>query len=625
VRRIGDHADGVLPRLPVQWIAVMRTWAGQIVIAVTLTGSALILTALYWPFLARTPFVILFVAAILSARLAGRAAGLIAVAFGLAGSIWFPPPWDLPRLPQLLVGFAVFSGGSAWLVGRHQEIVCDLRTSRERLAFIVASLPALVWAIDRNGYVTFADGRGIEGVGLTPAKLIGRTFFEVYRDAPEMLSNTRRVLDGDTFTARATVDGFEIETSHSPVRGDRGTVIGALGVSVDVTGRLVFERRYRDTQKMEAVGRLAAGVAHDFNNLLIAIGGYTELVMESLDPTDERRSHLLEVRKAADRAAALTRQLLTFSRRQVLQPKLVDVNLLVGDLQNFLRRTLGADVDLVLDLQPGLDPVRVDPAQLEHALVNLAVNARDAMPTGGRLRFATDMVDVPDAFAVHRPPLKPGRYVHILVSDNGVGMPPEIQARIFDPFFTTKPPGQGTGLGLATVYGVVKQSDGVIRVDSTVGEGTTFSIYLPAVPGTPEPEAATRAPASKGGKETILIVEDDDAVRALMRQILGRAGYTVVEARDGDEALTVARAQQDTLALVVTDIVLPGLGGRALAARLIADRPRLRVLYTSGYATDAMLRDDDGTSLPFLAKPFLPLELVRRVRETLDAAGPSCP
>src|SRR3954464_14939335 len=600
---------------------MMRTWAPRIGIAVALTGSALILTALWWPFLARTPFVILFVAAILSARLGGRAAGLIAVGLGLAGSIWFPPPWDFPHLPQLLVGFAVFSGGSAWLVGRHQEIVCDLRTSRERLAFLVASLPALVWAIDRNGYVTFADGRGIEGVGLTPAKLIGRTFFEVYRNAPDMLASTRRVLDGETFTARATVDGFEIETSHSPVRSDRETVIGALGVSVDVTDRVVMERRYRDTQKMEAVGRLAAGVAHDFNNLLIAIGGYTELVMESLDPGDERHLHLLEVRKAADRAAALTRQLLAFSRRQVLQPKLVDVNLLLGDLQNFLRRTLGADVDLVLNLQPQLDPVRVDPAQLEHALVNLAVNARDAMPAGGQLRFATDMVDVTDALAVHRP-MKPGRYVHILVSDTGVGMPPEVQARIFDPFFTTKPPGQGTGLGLATVYGVVKQSDGFIWVDSTVGEGTAFSIYLPAVRGTLEATAATRAPASKGGQETILVVEDDGAVRALMRQILGRAGYTVLDARDGGEALTAARVQQSRIDLVVTDIVMPGLGGRALAARLTADCPLLRVLYTSGYATDGMLRDHDGTSLPFLAKPFLPLDLVRRVRETLDAAGP---
>jgi two-component system cell cycle sensor histidine kinase/response regulator CckA len=622
VRRIGDHADGAWLRLPVQWIAMMRTWAPRIGIAVTLTGSALILTALWWPFLARTPFVILFVAAILSARLGGRAPGLIAVGLGLAGSIWFLPPWDFSHLPQLLVGFAVFSGGSAWLVGRHQEIVCDLRTSRERLAFLVASLPALVWAIDRNGYVTFADGRGIEGVGLTPAKLIGRTFFEVYRNAPDMLASTRRVLDGETFTARATVDGFEIETSHSPVRSDRETVIGALGVSVDVTGRLVLERRYRDTQKMEAVGRLAAGVAHDFNNLLIAIGGYAELVMDSLDPADERQSYLLEVRKAADRAAALTRQLLAFSRRQVLQPMLVDVNLLVGDLQKFLRRTLGADIDLVMNLQPQLDPVRIDPAQLEHALINLAVNARDAMLAGGQLRFATDMVDVTETFAVRKPPMKPGRYVHILVSDTGVGMPPEVQARIFDPFFTTKPPGQGTGLGLATVYGVVKQSDGFIWVDSTVGEGTAFSIYLPAVRGTIEPAAATRAPASEGGQETILIVEDDGAVRALMRQILGRAGYTVLEARDGDEALTVARVQQSRIDLVVTDIVMPGLGGRALAARLTADRPLLRVLYTSGYATDAMLRDDDGSSLPFLAKPFLPLELVRKVRETLDAAGP---
>ena len=596
----------------------MRTWIAQIVMAVTLTGSALILSALWWPLLARTPFVLLFVAAVVSAWLGGRGAGMTAVALGLIGSILFPPPWTFAGLPQLLVGFAVFTGGSAWLVGRHQEIVRDLRTSREQLAFLVASLPALVWAIDRNGYVTFADGRGVEAVGLTPAGLLGRSFFEVYRDAPDMLANVRTVLEGATFTAVASVDGFEIETSYSPVRAERGVVTGALGVSVDITSRVMLERRYRETQKMEAVGCLAAGVAHDFNNLLIAIRGYAELVMETLDPADERHSHLLEVRKAAERAGALTRQLLAFSRRQVLQPKIIDVNLLVGDLESLLRRTIGADVALVLNLQPRLDPVRADPTQLEHALVNLAVNARDAMPAGGQLQFATEMVDVTNTSAVRHARMRSGRYVRLTVTDTGGGMTPEVQARMFDPFFTTKPPGQGTGLGLATVYGVVKQSDGYICVDSTIGAGTVFSIYLPAVHGTLETAAETRRKESRGGSETILIVEDDGAVRALMRQVLGRAGYVVLEARDGDEALTIARMHQGAIDLVVTDMVMPGLGGRALANRFSADRPAVRVLFTSGYATDAALRDGAGDPVPFLAKPFPPLELVAKVRETLD-------
>jgi PAS domain S-box-containing protein len=526
----------------------------------------------------------------------------------------------MTHLPQLLVGFAVFVGGSAWLVGRHQKIAGELRTSRERLAFLVASLPALVWAIDRNAYVTFAEGRGVEGLGLTPPRLLGRSIFEVCRDVPDMLANTRRVLDGETFTAVSSVDGFEIETSYSPVRTDRrGSVSGALGVSVDITSRLMLERRYREGQKMEAVGCLAAGVAHDFNNLLIAISGNAELVRQTLDPADERQSHLLEVRKASERAAALTRQLLAFSRRQGLQPKIIDVNLLVGDLQKLLRRTIGADIAIVLDLQPRLDPVRVDPTQLEHALLNLAVNARDAMPAGGRLQFATEMIDVTDTSAVRPAPMRSRRYVRLAVSDTGGGMTPEVQARIFDPFFTTKPPGQGAGLGLATVYGVIKQSDGYISVDSAVGAGTVFSIYLPAVQGALEAATATRVVNARGGSETILIVEDDAAVRALMRQILGRAGYTVLEARDGDEALTVARLHHGQIDLVVTDMVMPGLGGRALAARLTADRPAARVLYTSGYATDAVLRDDTGHGLPFLAKPFLPLELVAKVRETLDS------
>jgi signal transduction histidine kinase/CheY-like chemotaxis protein len=382
-----------------------------------------------------------------------------------------------------------------------------------------------------------------------------------------------------------------------------------------------LEEHLRQAQRMESVGQLAAGIAHDFNNLLTAIGGYTNLVLEGVDESDWRRADLLEVHKATERAAGLTRQLLAFGRRQILQPRVLDVNGLISGIEKLLGRTIPEDIELVLNLAPELEPVRVDPGQLEQVLLNLAVNARDAMPHGGRLSFLTTTVDVGEDWARHHRPMTSGRYVRLTVSDTGTGMPPETQARIFEPFFTTKALNKGTGLGLATVYGIVKQSGGFIWVSSQVDRGTTFEIYLPVVH---EPiELATGIKPrtdTTGGSETILLAEDDGAVRHLARNILTHYGYTVLDGRDGHDALMKAKQHTGVIDLLITDVVMPGLSGRELVARLKTERPGVRVFFTSGYAEDmSTWANIEQGGVALLAKPFLPVDLARKVREVLDA------
>jgi two-component system, cell cycle sensor histidine kinase and response regulator CckA len=416
-------------------------------------------------------------------------------------------------------------------------------------------------------------------------------------------------------------DGTErlISSSAHFYYDDAGVPQRGAGVSIDITERRSLEEQLRQSQKMEAIGLLAGGIAHDFNNLLTAIGGYTELVLATLDDNDARREDLNEVAKASKRAAALTRHLLAVSRRQILHSTVLDVNAMVVDVQNLLRRTIPENIDLRLELSPVLDPVRADRGQLEQVVLNLAINAGDAMPLGGRLRLATDTVDVDDAWASRHAPMPVGRYVRLTVSDTGVGMTQQTQAHIFEPFFTTKERGKGTGLGLAMVYGIVKQSDGFIWVESQVGRGTTFEIYLPTV-HEPDERPVHVAPAVDigGGSQTILLAEDDGAVRRLARDVLADHGYTVLDARDGDEALAIARRYSNAIHLLIADVVMPGLSGRDLAARLTLERPDVRVLYTSGYTETVMTRAGFEHGLTLLAKPFLPNDLLRKVRETFE-------
>ncbi len=380
------------------------------------------------------------------------------------------------------------------------------------------------------------------------------------------------------------------------------------------------EEQLRHSQKMEAVGRLAGGIAHDFNNLLTAVTGYSQLLLMRLPVDDSLRSCAQQIRKASDRATALTRQLLAFSRKQLLEPKVVDLGVLVANMDAMLRRVIGEDIHLVSASEPGLGHVKADPGQIEQVLLNLVVNARDAMPKGGTLTLRSANLTIPNERARPEFPDSPGDYVLLEVSDTGCGMAPDVKSHIFEPFFTTKAKGKGTGLGLSMVYGIVKQSGGHIWVRSESGRGATFTILLPRVEGAAEEipqQQAAAAPAR--GSETILLVEDEEVVRGLARDILEMNGYTVLEAAHGHDAIAVSKRHRGPIHLMLTDVVMPHMNGREVFERLVPFRPDLKVLYMSGYAESGIVHDgaiDPGTA--FIPKPFTPEALSAKVREVLE-------
>jgi PAS domain S-box-containing protein len=448
---------------------------------------------------------------------------------------------------------------------------------------------------------------------------------DVYVDPGQRARLVEVVLKAGTIAAESQwrrKDGKTITVRQigRVVRDAQGRVEYFNAIIEDVTERQLLEAQVRQAQKMESVGRLAGGVAHDFNNVLTAIFGYADLVLEELPPAGAARQDVEEIRKAAERAAALTRQLLAFSRQQLLAPVVVNLNELVQDIDKMLRRLVTEDIELRLALARDAGNFRADPGQLQQVLMNLVVNARDAMPTGGKLLIETTNTELTEQYSELHQAVVPGSYVMLAVSDTGIGMDAETKARIFEPFFTTKEKGQGTGLGLSTVYGIVKQSEGYVWVYSEPGRGTTFKLYFPRVG---EPAAALRPPpetATLTGTETILLAEDDEMVRPLAKGLLEKLGYTVLEAENAAQALKVASAHRGAIHLLVSDVVMPGASGRELARRLAATRPDTRVLYVSGYTDDAIVHHGMlEPGLHFLQKPFTPAALARKVREVLDA------
>jgi PAS domain S-box-containing protein len=504
----------------------------------------------------------------------------------------------------------------------------ELRRTAYLLRAVAEGITDAVYVKDREGrYLLFNEAAG-RFVGRDPREVLGnddRALFDEV-SAERVMSRDRRVMESDKAeTAEEVLTAAGVTRTYlatkAPYRDELGNVIGLIGISRDITERRKLEEQYRQSQKMEVVGRLAGGVAHDFNNLLTVINGYGDLVLSVLPSSNPARESVAEMVKAGERAAALTRQLLAFSRQQLLAPRVLSLNTVIGEMEKMLRRVIGEDIELATKLTPSLGHVQADPGQLEQVLLNLAVNARDAMPRGGKLTLETSDVELDEASALVSTGVTPGRYALLAVSDTGMGMSPEVRARVFEPFFTTKGPGKGTGLGLATVHGIVSQSGGRIEVYSEIGHGTTFKVYLPQMSGLPL--AGRRShPGTAGaprGRETILLAEDEESVRALSRHVLSECGYAVLEAADGEEALALVARENVDIHLLVSDVVMPGIGGRELAERMQALRPELRVLYISGYADDAIIRHGVlEADVNFLQKPFSAGALARKVREVLD-------
>jgi PAS domain S-box-containing protein len=509
---------------------------------------------------------------------------------------------------------------------RHERAERALKEANEHLAAVIRSSPLAIYTLDPTSTVLTWNRAAEALYGWRAEEVIGRPLPTIGQDLEDHGRLRDRVLRGEALrgveVTRRRKDGTSVNVSLSvaPLHDAAGRVTGILSIAADVTELRQLEGQYRQAQKMEAVGRLAGGIAHDFNNLLTAIIGTTSLVLEDLGLESRARLDIQEIEKAAKRAAGLTRQLLIFSRQQVLEPRALDLNALVANLEKMLHRLIGEDIELRTKPAAALGAVRADPGQLEQAIVNLVVNARDAMPQGGRLTIETAEVELDRSYVAGHVPTQPGPYVLLAISDTGVGMDGATKARLFEPFFTTKEPGRGTGLGLATVYGIVKQSGGYVWAYSELGHGTTFKIYLPRVAETPEaPESTTGTPTPARGSETVLVVEDQEEVRKLTKRVLQARGYTVLTARNGAEALEIVGQHPTRIHLMVTDVVMPGMNGRELAQLACAKRSDLKVLYVSGYTGEAVLQHrllEPGVA--FLQKPFTPDVLARKTREVLD-------
>ena len=497
----------------------------------------------------------------------------------------------------------------------------QLRRAEEHLQTVVNAAPVIFFAIDNDGVFTLSVGSGLRGLGLAPGQVVGKSVFEVYRDNVQILEHVRRALAGEEFTTIEEVPqhGRVYETLWGPRSDNIGKPAGLIGVAIDITERRRLEAQYLQAQKMDAIGRLAGGVAHDFNNLLGVIIGHGELAENILDPQHPASSNLNQILCAAKKAAALTRQLLAFGRRQVTNPVVLDLNKVVSGCLQMLKPVLREDIKISFHQEPGLGLVKLDPGHVEQILMNLGVNARDAMPKGGDIFIHTGNVALDKDCLQGQPGLSPGAYVMLAVHDTGSGIDPALLPHIFEPFFTTKGPGEGSGLGLATVYGIVKQSGGHIRVYTERNRGTTFKLYFPCVEDKehhvePEPESEV-----VGGTETILLVEDEAGLRDVAANMLQSVGYRVLKAENGVAALALVSTYAEPIDLLLTDIVMPGLSGAELCKEVRILRPKIKVLYMSGYAGQQLAPYTDGNSdFDLVEKPFTKKTLIEKVRTSLE-------
>jgi PAS domain S-box-containing protein len=509
-----------------------------------------------------------------------------------------------------------------------------LRESEEQVRLLLDSTGDGIYGIDLEGRCTFANAACLRMLGYErQSDLLGKSMHALMHAKPK---DGLRCIEAECALFRAgsaeyaadivdevlwRSDGqkFVAELRSFPIRRE-GVRVGSVVTFVDITQRRRLQDELRQAQKMEAIGALAGGVAHDFNNLLSVIIGYSALALEGLDPNDALRAEIEEVKRAGERGAELTRQLLAFSRQQVLQPKMLELNQVIGGMVKMLRRLLGEDVELVLLTSSRLGQVLADPGQMEQVIMNLVVNARDAMPQGGKLSIETKNVELDEEYAAAHHDVVPGPYVMLSVGDTGHGMDKGTRMHIFEPFFTTKEKGKGTGLGLSTVFGIVQQTNGHISVESEIDRGTTFRVYLPRKDGSNDMATLMPpSPTSLSGSETILLVEDEEQVRTLSRTILRRFGYNLLEAQNGGEAFLISEKYQSKIDLLLTDVVMPRMSGRELADRLAPARPDMKVLYLSGYAENSVVRHgvvEEG--IEFLQKPITPDRLLRKVREILD-------
>jgi PAS domain S-box-containing protein len=517
------------------------------------------------------------------------------------------------------------------LLGERTATAAALRAGEERFRVLVESIDDVVFRLDRGQRCVDILGRWLEREGFRAEQFLGRTTREIVGPARAAVHERAnlRALGGDTVTyewSRPSPRGVrQMQTTLSPLRDSAGEVTGIVGLGRDITERIEAEQQIRQAQKMEAVGRFAGGVAHDLNNMMMIIVGFSDFLLSTLERHDPRWSDADEIRKAAERAMHLTRQLLGFGRQRLVAREVVSLNTVVTGMERMLRPLLGEDIVLRTSLDGRLGGVEADYGQLEQVVMNLALNARDAMRGGGRLAIETRNVEVPDPLGTDRlgAEVPPGSYVLLVVSDTGQGMTAEVKAHLFEPFFTTKPATQNTGLGLTTVYGIVVQSGGYIWVESEPGWGAAFYLCLPRVPvdqeaGRPDDGAAT----ALGGSETVLVVEDEEAVRSFVCRVLAQQGYTILEARQGTEALAVAERCAPTIDLVLTDVVMPEMGGPELVRRLNDLIPGVPVIYMSGYTESDKLQPELRESdIPLLQKPFSTDGLALRVREVLDRAA----